>query len=282
MEKGHWVIGMRRQGIKVCILRVAGTNCDLETRVAFEDLGATAHVVHMNRIVDGDPPLNDYDVLVLPGGFSYGDYVRAGAIWAKEIVARLGDELREFVEVGKPVLGICNGFQVLVEAGLLPGFDGPSQFPEAALATNASAEFECRWIYVRHDNMGRCLLTASLPKHAVLRMPVAHGEGRFTFDKAKEALQLTKLLDNDQLVFTYSTPDGGSAGGAHPYNPNGSIADIAGICNPQGNVLGLMPHPERAYYGWQLPDWQVNGLKTYGDGKLLIESILKFYEEKFR
>jgi len=273
---------MGRHRIKVCILRVAGTNCDLETRVAFEELGATAHVVHMNQIIKGDPSLNTYDVLVLPGGFSYGDYVRAGAIWAKEVVARLGDELLEFVEAGKPVLGICNGFQVLVEAGLLPGFEGPSKFPEAALATNASAKFECRWIYVRHDNGGRCLLTSSLPEHAVLRMPVAHGEGRFTFDKEREGPQLTKLLDNDQLVFTYAAPDGGSAGGTYPYNPNGSIADIAGICNPQGNVLGVMPHPERSFYGWQLPDWQVNGLQKYGDGKLLIESILKFYEEKFR
>jgi len=270
------VIELRSRGIKVCILRVAGTNCDLETRVAFEDLGATAHVVHMNRIIDDDPPLNSYDVLVLPGGFSYGDYVRAGAIWAKEIVAKLGDELRDFVKAGKPVLGICNGFQVLVEAGLLPGFDGPSQFPEAALATNASAEFECRWIRMRHDNLGRCLLTTSLPKHAVLRMPVAHGEGRFTFDKEREEAQLKRLLDNDQLVFTYVAPDGGNAGGEYPHNPNGSFADIAGICNPEGNVLGCMPHPERSFYGWQLPDWQRNGLRLYGDGKLLLESTLNF------
>lgn len=275
------MIDMRREEIKVCILRVAGTNCDQETRLAFEELGAEAHVVHMNRIVKGDPSLKAYDILVLPGGFSYGDYVRAGAIWAKEIVARLGNELRGFVEAGKPVLGICNGFQVLVEAGLLPGFNGLSQFPEAALATNASAKFECRWIHVRYDNRGGCLLTASLPKHAVLRMPIAHGEGRFTFDKEGEKRQLIKLLENDQLVFTYAAPDGDSASGSYPYNPNGSIADIAGICNPQGNVLGLMPHPERSFYGWQLPDWQVNGLQTYGDGKLLIESILKFYEEKF-
>ena len=112
-------------------------------------------------------------------------------------------------------------------------------------------------------------------------MPVAHGEGRFTFDKEKEELQLRKLLENDQLVFTYAAPDGSSADGVYPHNPNGSIADIAGICNPQGNVLGAMPHPERSFYGWQLPDWQVNGLQTYGDGKLLIESILKFYKEKF-
>jgi phosphoribosylformylglycinamidine synthase I len=275
------VIEVNGAEIKVGILRVAGTNCDLETRVAFEELGAKAQVVHMNRIVKGDPSLKAYDILILPGGFSYGDYIRAGAIWAKEIVARLGGELIEFVKAGKPVLGICNGFQVLVEAGLLPGFDGPSQFPEAALATNASAEYECRWIWVRHVNRGQCLLTASLPQHAVLRMPVAHGEGRFTFDKEREEVQLTRLRENDQLVFTYAAPDGGSAGGTYPHNPNGSIADIAGICNPQGNVLGLMPHPERAFYGWQLPDWQVYGLQRYGDGKLLIESILKFYREKF-
>jgi phosphoribosylformylglycinamidine synthase len=272
---------MRRDEIEVCILRATGTNCDHETRIAVEELGARARVIHMGRFIKGIVSLSEYDVLIFPGGFSYGDYVRAGAIWAKEIVAMVGDELKAFVEEGKPVLGICNGFQVLVEAGILPGFSGFSPFAEAALAMNASARFECRWVNLRYENGGRCPLTGSLPRGAVLRMPVAHGEGRFAFDMEMEGEQLARLIEGDQLVFTYAAPKGERAGGAYPHNPNGSVSDIAGICNPEGNVLGLMPHPERAFFGWQLPDWQAKGLQTYGDGKLLFESILKFVEEKF-
>jgi phosphoribosylformylglycinamidine synthase len=272
---------MKRSEIKVCIPRVGGTNCDTETQLAFKELGAKADVVHMNKIIKGSISISFYDALIFPGGFAHGDYIRAGAIWAKEMVARIGGELKRFVDEGKPIIGICNGFQVLVESGLLPGFSGFSQSAEASLATNDSARFECRWVHLRYENRGACLLTRYLKKGAVLRMPVAHGEGRFTFDKEREQEKLRKLLDNDQLVFTYAMPNGKRALGQYPYNPNGSFEDIAGICNPQGNVLGVMPHPERCFYGWQLPDWQSKGLKPYGDGKLLLESVLSYIEKRF-
>ncbi|MBO3803545.1 MAG: phosphoribosylformylglycinamidine synthase subunit PurQ [Candidatus Brockarchaeota archaeon] len=269
---------MKRNEIKVCVPRVGGTNCDFETQLAFKELGARADVVHMNRLLRGDPSISSYDVLVFPGGFAHGDYVRAGAIWAKEMVARIGGELERFVDEGKPILGICNGFQVLVESGLLPGFGGIGQPAEASLATNDSARFECRWVYLRCENRGKCPLVGASPGQ-VLRMPVAHGEGKFILDKARESLD--KLIENDQIAFTYAKPSGERAGGAYPFNPNGSFEDIAGICNPQGNVMGTMPHPERCFYGWQLPDWQKKGLQPYGDGKLLFESILKFVEKRF-
>jgi len=266
--------------MKVCIVRVSGTNCDAETKRSFEDLGVRAETLLLNEIVEKNNLL-EYDILVFPGGFSYGDYVRAGAILGKGISTKLGKSLKAFVEEGKPVLGICNGFQVLVEAGLLPAFDGISQYPEAALATNVPIGYRCRWIYLKHENLGNCIFTRKIPKGKVLRMPVAHAEGRFMFPKDIEDSCLEKLVDNDQLVFRYCDETGRGAGGKYPYNPNGSFYSIAGICNRQGTVFGLMPHPERAFYGWQLPDWTRNGKPPkFSDGRLIFESVVKYIANK--
>jgi phosphoribosylformylglycinamidine synthase len=225
--------------------------------------------------------LLEYDALVFPGGFSYGDYVRAGAIWAKWMLARLGMELRAFVDDGRPVLGICNGFQVLVEAGLLPGFEGISGFPDAALAPNLPPGYNCRWIHMRHESHGKCVFTSEIPKGKILRMPVAHSEGRFMFSKDKEKQLLERLRKNDQLIFRYCNEDGKCALGSYPTNPNGSFYDIAGICNPEGTVFGLMPHPERAFYWWQQPDWTRHAQRTeYGDGRLIFESLIGFLSKK--
>lgn len=267
---------MRREDVNICILRVGGTNCDMETERAFHDLRVRAEVVHTNRLVK-NRSLLEYDVLVFPGGFSYGDYVRAGAIWSKGIVAKLGGDLKDFVKEGRPVLGICNGFQVLVEGGLLPGFDGISEHPEAALAPNTSTKYECRWIYLKHKNSGKCIFTKNIPKGKRVFMPVAHAEGRFIFLKESEHEFLKKLHDKDQLVFRYCNEKGEYAEGEYPTNPNGAFHDIAGICNPEGNVFGLMPHPERAYYGWQLPDWtRRSKVPEYGDGRLIFESVIEY------
>ncbi len=271
---------MKREEIKICVLRVGGTNCDAETKRSFKELGVQAEVAHVNEVVK-QRSLLDYDVLVFPGGFSYGDYVRAGAIWAKWIVARLGKELETFVDEGRSIFGICNGFQVLVEAGLLPGFDGISLQPEAALATNIPPGYNCRWISLKHENKGRCAFTWKIPKEMVLHVPVAHGEGRFIFAKEKEKQLLEKLRENDQLVFRYCDRNGEPAEGKYPLNPNGSFFDIAGICNPEGTVFGLMPHPERAFYWWQQPDWtKQERMEQYGDGKLVFESIVAYSEKR--
>jgi phosphoribosylformylglycinamidine synthase len=272
---------VKLEEIKVCILRVGGTNCDEETKRAFKELGVQAEILHVNDLVK-NRNLMEYDVLVFPGGFSYGDYVRAGAIWAKWIMAKMEKELKAFVDEGRPILGICNGFQVLVEAGLLPAFEGISPSPEAALATNFPPGYNCRWVYLKHENNGKCMFTWKIPKGKVLRMPVAHAEGRFIFAKERERRFLERLYENDQLVLRYCGKNGEYAEGQYPINPNGSFHDIAGICNPEGTVFGLMPHPERAFYWWQQPDWtRQRRMAQYGDGKLIFESLIEYLVKKF-
>lgn len=269
-----------REEIRVCIVRVGGTNCDSETKRAFDDLGARAEIIHLNEIVR-KRNLLDFDALVIPGGFSHGDHVRAGAILGKEIMVKLDESLKEFVRDERPILGICNGFQVLVEMGLLPGFEGVSRYPEAALATNIPIGYRCAWVYVKHENSGRCIFTRKLRKGKVLRIPVAHAEGRFTFAKEREKESLKRLYDNDQLVFRYCGERGRYAEGEYPINPNGAFHDIAGISSPTGTIFGLMPHPERAYYGWQLPDWtRREVISQYGDGRLIFESMVEYLEDR--
>lgn len=271
---------MKRSEIRVLIPRAPGTNCDLETTRAFLDLGVMVSVVHTQRLFR-EKNLFDFEIIVFPGGFSYGDYVRSGAIWAKEFEYRLGRELEEFIEEGRPVLGICNGFQLLVEAGFLPGFEGRSLHPQAALSNNP-AGFQCRWVRVRHVNRGSCLLTREIPIDRVLEMPVAHGEGRFLLPRDREEEYLRRLQDQDQLVLRYAKPGGSFADGEAYHNPDGALYDIAGICNPEGNVLGIMPHPERAYHGWQTPEWTRRGAPPeHGDGRLLLESIVRYVEKRF-
>ena len=273
---------MKRRDMKALILRVGGTNCDRETAVSFRDLGVgQVDVLHTKRVAR-ERSLLDYHVLVFPGGFAYGDYVRSGVIWAKDVEVNLLDDLTRFINEDRMVLGICNGFQVLVELGLLPGFKGRSDFPEAVLAPNTSNSYECRWVYVKKISKANCLFTKLVPQGEVLRFPVAHGEGRFLFPKEKEAEYLETLYENDQLVLRFVKPDGSPANGEYPYNPNGAFHDIAGICSPEGNVFGLMPHPERAFFGWQLPDWTRDEQpQQYGHGKAIFESIIRSVEQRF-
>jgi phosphoribosylformylglycinamidine synthase I len=272
---------MKREEIHVCILRVGGTNCDEETKRALQESGMKAEVAHFNHLAKQQQLLN-YNMLVIPGGFSHGDYVRAGAIWAKRLMAKLGKDVRKFVDEERPILGICNGFQVLIESGLLPQFDGISAFPEAALGTNIPPGYNCRWIYLSHENGGNCAFTKSIAEASVVRIPVAHSEGRFMFAKENEEKCLEKLRDNDQLVFRYCYSNGEPANGDYPSNPNGAFYDIAGICDPSGTIFGLMPHPERAYFGWQLPDWtKKETMPAFSDGKLIFDSVAEYLTKKF-
>ncbi|MCS7365760.1 MAG: phosphoribosylformylglycinamidine synthase subunit PurQ [archaeon GB-1867-035] len=260
--------------VKIIVLRAPGTNCDSETARALREAGAKVDIVHVNKLLTGKTDLFDYHGLVIPGGFSYGDRVRAGAIWAKKLKAHLWNILAKYIESGCPVLGICNGFQVLVELNFLPGLSYGAE-PQATLASNTSAKFECRWIYLIHENKGKCIFTRELSVGKVLRMPVAHSEGRFLLYSED---YLNKLLSSDQVVFRYATPEGKPAGGVYPFNPNGSLHDIAGICNPSGTVMGLMPHPERAIYSWQLPDSSI--LSSYADGWLIFKSMINYIVEE--
>mgnify|MGYP001141532015 CR=1 FL=1 len=261
-------------------MRVGGTNCDEETRRALGNLGVKAEIVHVRSILEKQNLL-DYDGLILPGGFAYGDYVRAGAIWADLLKQELGNLLRRFVEADRLVLGICNGFQVLAETGLLPGFEIVNESPKMALASNVPTGYRCTWatlddyLYLKHENSGNCIFTRTIPRGRLLRMPIAHAEGRILFPRGKEREEFRKLTDNDQIVFRFAKSDGTYAEETFPYNPNGSTWDIAGMCNSKGTVMGLMPHPERAFFGYQLPDWtQRPRLPSYGDGKLIFESMI--------
>lgn len=275
---------MKAGQVKVCVLRIEGTNCEEESYLAFKRLGTRPEKVHLKQLTGTDvtpeeqKSLSDYHVLVLPGGFSAGDYVRAGAIFAARIKSKLSDELVDFIKAGKPVLGICNGFQILVETGLLPAMSGViSDVPEAVLGTNDSARFECRPTLLKNVNRGSCVFTSKIPQGKISLIPSAHAEGKLMFplDRAKEVLR--ELEDNDQIVFKYVDPDGNPAG--YPWCPNGSTENIAGICNRDGNVFGLMPHPERVFFRYTHPDW-TRQPDSPGDGRVVFESVLDYVTKK--
>ncbi|MFW6040828.1 MAG: phosphoribosylformylglycinamidine synthase subunit PurQ [Thermoplasmatota archaeon] len=274
---------MKRENINVCVLRIEGTNCEEESHLAFKRLGVKAEKVHLKQLTGDDVNrterrhLDDYEILMIPGGFSAGDYIRAGAIFGARVKSKLGEELIDFVNAEKLILGVCNGFQVLVEMGLLPGLDEVmSDVPRAALETNDSNKFECRPTLLKVEENSNCVFTKEYPKGEVVMFPSAHAEGKFVLDDKKD---LERLKENDQIVFRYTTPSGEEP--KYPWNPNGSLDDIAGICNPEGNVLGLMPHPERSFYKYTHPDWTRINHGSKGNGKTLFESTIKYIEKNF-
>lgn len=231
---------------RVAVVELPGSNCEVETRLALEAAGVDAEIVRWNE----DPRrLAEYGGFVLPAGFSYQDRVRAGALAAKETVVEV---VAEAAAAGKPVLGICNGCQVLVEAGLVPGIRVGEV--EMALAPNrrpVGAGFHCRWVFLKHTaRPGRCRLARGVGEGEVLPVPVAHAEGRFT--TASSSL-LSALGENDHVIFRYCDARG-EVGDDPDVNPNGSVDSIAGLSNVDGNVLALMPHPERAAWLRQVPD----------------------------
>ena len=230
------------------ILRTAGTNCDGETAHAFELAGARTQKVHINELVRRPQILREYQIVAFPGGFSYGDDIAAGRILANQIARHLHEELRAFIDAGKPVIGICNGFQVLVKTDLLPGPLGGRTGQTATLVHNDCGRFVDRWVHVSARSQ-KCIWTAGLDQ---LDLPIAHGEGRFIpgSDGVRQA-----LWEGDQVALVYVRPDGSPAAGELHHNPNGSVDDIAGICDASGLVLGLMPHPERFVDGTQHPSW---------------------------
>jgi phosphoribosylformylglycinamidine synthase len=218
-----------RQRLKprALVVRAPGTNCDRETVYALERAGATAETVHLERLLAGGADLAEFGLFVLPGGFSFGDHLGAGALWAHRLEA-LGDALRRFVDDGRPVLGVCNGFQALMRLGLLGG---------GALAANASGHFECRWIWMRRPE---AVTTPFLDGIERIAMPIGHGEGRFV---ARDAATLAAMRARGEVALVYCDAKGNAGG--YPINPNGSQGDVAALTNAAGNVLGLMPHPER-------------------------------------
>jgi phosphoribosylformylglycinamidine synthase I len=232
---------------RALILHADGTNRDREAALAFELAGASPEIVHINQLRSGERHWCDYQVLAIPGGFSYADALGAGRLLAIDLNVYFGDEVCNFVESGKPVIGICNGFQALVKAGMLPMNVGGDKPRSATLTFNASGRFECRWVTLAPSSK-TCVWTRQLTEP--IHCPVAHGEGRFLL---REVADLAALRANNQIALTYALANGLPAQAAYPENPNGSLADIAGVCNPSGNVLGLMPHPEDHLFAYQHP-----------------------------
>jgi len=256
---------------KALVLRAAGTNCDGETQFALEQAGFIAERVHVFRLMENPAALKDYQFLVIPGGFSYGDDVAAGKILANQMLHHLADALNEFLADGKLMLGICNGFQVMIKSGLLPwGNVAPGQANhDATLAWNDSGKFEDRWVHLRADSP-KCVF---LPPGEIIALPIAHGEGKFVpRDDAAHAA----LREGDQLALRYVDAEGNS--GDYPVNPNGSIDDIAGICDPTGRVMGLMPHPERFVDVTHHPRWTRGGIER-ADGRLFFQRAHRFLTE---
>lgn len=240
--------------VRTIILRAPGTNCDPETKFAFEQAGSSVDLAHVNELLRKKKPLSDYHIMVIPGGFTYGDDIASGRILANELRAGLTDAMREFTAQGGLILGICNGFQVLVKSGILPGDATP-----VTLTHNDSGRFECRWVHLKADPSSPCVFTKGID---MMYLPVAHGEGKF-------------VADADRVKTALSYCDGaGDTSAGYPHNPNGSAANIAGICDATGRVFGLMPHPERFIRRTQHPRWTRERSDKPGDGMRIFENAV--------
>jgi phosphoribosylformylglycinamidine synthase len=250
------------------ILHANGTNRDRDAALALELAGARTRIAHMNELITQAVRLKDYQILVLPGGFSYGDDLGAGQLWAVDLRHYLQHDLEAFAASGKPVLGICNGFQALIKAGLLPDADfAPSRTRRATLTHNEAGHFECRWVELLPVAHSTSLFTQGLTEPILC--PVAHGEGRVVA-RSQEALQ--QLWSAGQIALQYG--HSGECTATYPYNPNGSQWGIAALCSPAGNVMGLMPHPENHIFPWQHPRW--HRAESGRSGLVLFQNAVKF------
>ncbi|MFA5160979.1 MAG: phosphoribosylformylglycinamidine synthase I [Elusimicrobiales bacterium] len=238
---------------KVLVVRAPGTNCDCETADSFRHLGAAAQAVVIGDIVSGKTAFSDFDIAAFPGGFSYGDYIAAGRIHAAAL-DKVRGELERFIKSGRPVIGICNGFQILVKAGLLPFAGGQS----ASFTFNDNGRFTARWVRLKVNPKSRCLFTQNLP--AEIDLPIAHGEGKFV---TRSAAVLSEIRAGHCAALQYVE------------NPNGAQDDIAGLCNPEGNCFGLMPHPERFAFPFQHPGWRKNR-SSRADGMDILANAVRY------
>ena len=239
---------------RVAVISGFGINCELETMAVFEMAGATADRVHVNRLVSGEVKLEDYQIMAVPGGFSFGDHLGSGRLMGNRFRFGLREQISDFVRAGKPVIGICNGFQVLVKMCLLPGDDEVSLTQTASLALIDSGHFENRWATLEFDTNSPCIWTRGLSR---MRVPVRHGEGKFVTD---DRALLDRWAESGQLVARYVDPSSEYPGASdevlsYPVSPNQSWRNIAGVCDPSGLVFGLMPHPEANHSTWLGATW---------------------------
>jgi len=234
--------------IRVLVLNGYGLNCDHETAYAFELAGAQADRIHINTLIRGSVNLNDYQILTFVGGFSWGDDHGGGVVQAVRLKTNVGQSILAFIAEGKLVIGICNGFQALVNMGLLPGFDQDYQTRSVALTFNDCGNFRNQWVNLKANRASPCIYTQGIDQ---LELPVRHGEGKFISNPST----IERLIQNNQIALQYALPDGNPAKGEFPSNPNGSLHDIAGICDSTGRIFGLMPHPEAFNHWTNHPDW---------------------------
>jgi phosphoribosylformylglycinamidine synthase len=251
---------------KALVLRSAGTNCEVESAHALQRAGAAPEIVHLGRFLESPEKLRPYRIVVFPGGFSYGDDIASGVVFGVEMRTRVTPELRRMLADGALVLGICNGFQILVRSGLLPATEGANGAQEATLAQNFSGRYECRWTRLEVTT-DRC---AFLTKGEVLDVPSAHGEGRFV---TKDDAVRERMRAAGQFALRYVGPDGGAA--EYPWNPSGTPDGVAGVCDPTGRVLGLMPHPERNVEKWHHPDWTTGTTPAEGAGLSVFRNAVR-------
>lgn len=254
---------------KALVLTGYGINTDQEVFLGLKLAGAEADRVHLKDLIKDKNSLDSYHLLVLPGGFSFGDDIAAGKILAKKLVVNLRQELSEFINRGKLILGICNGFQVLVKMGLLPESTFGQQ--KSTLTTNISGKFEDRWVYLSVNQDSPCIFTKGIDK---LYLPVRNGEGKFLASFGV----LDELVVNDQIPLTYVDEWGNRA--SYPYDPSGSMANIAGICDRRGRIFGLMPHPEAYLYRFNHPRWTREKLAKHGQGLQIFENAVDFIKKE--
>lgn len=254
---------------KALILRTAGVNCDIESAFAAEKAGFTADRVHINRIASGEVKLDDYSFLFVPGGFSYGDDVAAGKIMSLELNKRLGDALVRFEEQDKLILGVCNGFQILIKTGLIPFHSESATDMRATLTDNDSGKFEDRWVHLDIEPETVCVFTRNMSSR--IELPVANGEGKFM---VKDNSDLKELEENGQVVLRYVAADGSAP--VYPEDPNGAMGHISGVCNKKGTIFGLMPHPERFLHRTNHPRWTREDLPEDGDGISFFKNAFEY------
>ncbi|MDD5699190.1 MAG: phosphoribosylformylglycinamidine synthase subunit PurQ [Victivallaceae bacterium] len=266
---------MKKSEVKVLVITGFGLNCEKETATAFRLCGAAPELVHLNDLLSGKRLLNEFHILAFIGGFSFGDHLGAGTVFANRIKARLQDELKQFVAAGKLIIGICNGFQTLTRLGLVPALNGNIFEQEVALAPNDSGVFRDDWVYLKANPVSPCIFTRGID---LVRLPVRHGEGKL----AADAAVLAELERRNLVVLRYAEADG-SIAEDFPANPNGALHAIAGICDPTGRIFGLMPHPEAFLSPFNSPTWGREKLKgklpSEGEGVIFFRNAVDFVVE---
>ncbi|MEA2012880.1 MAG: phosphoribosylformylglycinamidine synthase subunit PurQ [Verrucomicrobiota bacterium] len=259
---------------KVLIITGFGLNCEIETKAAFETAGAEATLIHLNDLLEKPEKLLDFNILAFIGGFSFGDHLGAGTVFANRIKTGMHEALKKFIDGNKLIIGICNGFQTITRLGLVPAIDGAYFEQQVALAHNHEGVFRDDWVTLKAEKDSPCVFTAGIDN---IELPIRHGEGCFTVENP----EILQIMEKKNLIaLRYASPETGLPTDEFPHNPNGSVNSIAGICDKTGRIFGLMPHPEAYIYPYNHPQWtrqKINAeLPNHGQGLILFENAVNY------